>query len=297
MSNRLAVLSRLLVTLMAGGLAYVVTNLYDMPGAWRATLAVVIASAVLIIQYVVDMERRIMALDQDLHDYHEKMRELVSGSFASINEATRLFGMVEGSALRTDEVTRLARGATQVGAGGPDLMRTFARAEMDRLASLMEDMNQGIVDHDGEDHEWLVTLTQCAVSSIDAVSPAADRGFWTTTTGRRYLWAQREAIQTRGVRIRRIFLVATSDEVDADLELQRESHQNLGIEVRVLAVSDLPATTNRGPSSDFIVFDDSLTYEVGLDLDGRNARTTLNLRADRVAERRERFTEFWEAAQ
>lgn len=96
MSNRLAVLSRLLVTLMAGGLAYVVTNLYDMPGAWRATLAVVIASAVLIIQYVVDMERRIMALDQDLHDYHEKMRELVSGSFASINEATRLSGWSRG---------------------------------------------------------------------------------------------------------------------------------------------------------------------------------------------------------
>ncbi|MEU2157936.1 DUF6879 family protein [Streptomyces sp. NPDC019396] len=288
-------LLKTLITVVIGGFTYALTNATDQPEVWKLTASIFLGGAAMIIQYMVDFERRLGAVESSLTVHNSEMKGLVAEGFAKINQATELFGLVEGSALRPDGVTRLVRNATSVGSDGPPIIRAFAQAEINRLATLMANLNQQHTDYDGEDHDWIVSLTQCASGSIDATSTSVDHDFWPSELGQRYLRAQRDAIRSRGVRIRRLFIVNTPDQIDRALEKLVERQQSLGIHVRVLALSQLPPEAGIDTTNDFIVFDDSLSYEVEPDLQGMNAKTTLDLREDRVARRVKRFEELWEA--
>ncbi|MEU3979109.1 DUF6879 family protein [Streptomyces sp. NPDC026672] len=295
MSNRLMLTTRALVTVIVGGGAYLVAGAFDQPVAWRVTLAVVVGGVALIVQFMLDFDQRIGALGEDLRRDREETRELVDDSFTRISQATELFGQVETSALRADGVVRLVNSATNVDSSAPGIVRVFAQEEVRRLTDLLENMSRNVVDREGEDHEWIVTLTRCTVATINAVSTSIDRDFWDGETGRRYLSAQREAIQTRGVRIRRVFLVAAPADVDEVLERQFENQQSLGIDVRVLVLDSVPSSVRLDVTRDFVVFDEQLSYEVVFDLQGINA-TTLNFLTERVEQRVKRFSELWEAA-
>ncbi|NJQ02365.1 DUF6879 family protein [Streptomyces zingiberis] len=290
-------LLKTLITAVVGGFTYALTNATEQPEVWKLTASIFLGGAAMIIQYMIDFERRLGAVEHSLTVHNGEMKELVAEGFAKINQATELFGLVEGSALRADGVTRLVRNATAVGSEGPDIMKAFAQAEVHRLATLMADLNQKHADYDGEDHDWIVTLTQCATATIDATSTSVDDDFWPTELGQRYLRAQRDAIREHGVRIRRLFIVNTPREVDEELLQVVEHQKGLGIEVRVLALSELPPTAGIDTTNDFIVFDGELSYEVEPDLTGINAKTTLELREDRVARRVRRFKELWRAGE
>lgn len=288
-------LLKVVVTAVVGGITYGLTNATDQPEVWKLTASIFLGGATMIIQYLIDFERRLGTVESNLTDHNAEMKELVAKGFAKINEATELFGLVEGSTLRPDGVTKLVRGATIAGSEGPGILKAFARAEVNRLATLMSNLNQKHHDYDGEDHEWIVTLTECASTSIDATSTRVDHNFWPSELGQRYLRVQRDAILTRAIRIRRLFIVNTPDEVDEDLEQVVEHQQSVGIEVRVLAMSQLSSIARMDTTNDVILFDESLCYEIEPDLTGMNARTIIDLREDRVARRIKRFEELWEA--
>ncbi|MCC3654562.1 MULTISPECIES: DUF6879 family protein [Streptomyces] len=290
-------LLKTVITALIGGFTYALTNAVDQPEVWKLTVSVFVAGAAMIVQYMVDFERRLGAVEHSLTRHNTEMKELVAEGFAKINHATELFGLVEGSALRADGVTRLVRNATMVGSEGPEIMKAFAQAEVTRLGTLMANLHQKHADYDGEDHDWIVTLTQCASRTIDATSTSVDHDFWPTELGQRYLRAQRDAIHEHGVSIRRLFIVNTPQEIDEELLQLVEHQKGLGIEVRVLALSELPPTAGIDTTNDFIVFDHSLSYEVEPDLRGMNAKTTLDLRDDRVARRVKRFEELWKAGE
>lgn len=291
------VLFKTLVTALVGGLTYVLTDVTDQPEVWKLTSSIFLGGAALIIQYMTDFERRLASVEDTLATHNTEMKELVANGFARINEVTELFGLVDRSALPPERVTRLIRSATMVGSGAPVIMQAFARREVDRLTSLMENLVQKLVDYEGEDHDWIVTLTGCASATIDATSTLVDRDFWPSELGQRYLRAQRDAIEQHGVQIRRLFIIEKPEDNTMELGQLCDDQQSLGIEVRVLALSDLSPIARMDETNDFIVFDETLSYEIGSDLRGVNTKTLMDLRTDRVAKRVQRFRTLWEAGQ
>lgn len=259
-------LLKTLVTTVAGGATYALTNIANQPEVWKLTASIFLGGAVLIIQYMVDFERRLGSVENTLSVHNSEMKDLVHDGFARINEVTELFGLVDRSALQTEKVTKLLLSATQAGSAAPPIMQSFITRQISGLTDLMEALSRKLVDYEGEDHDWIVALTQCASSTIDATSTPVDRDFWGSELGQRYLRAQRDAIKERQVRIRRLFIVRKPEDNGPELGQLCDDQQSLGIEVRVLVLSELSPIVRMDETDDFIVFDDSMSYEIGADL-------------------------------
>ncbi|MGW0943423.1 DUF6879 family protein [Streptomyces sp. NPDC002623] len=270
-----AAAQQLMVAALAGGVAYLLA------GSFPA--AVLCAGLLLVLQVLVSLTQRL-----------DDLKDTVDQRFADMGEATKLFGEVER--LRGDGVPRLAARATEVFSTGPDILHEFACVEIDRLAGLMEDLTNRRAECAGENHDWLLTLTRCARGSIDAVSTAVvDDGFWATEAAGRYLTAQCEAIRHRGVQVRRLFVVRGPEE-SAALEPICAEQRETGIQVRVLDLEQLPLHLRRGRTTDCIVFDGVLMYEIHADPLSLNTSTTVNVRADEIEPPARRFGILWEEA-
>ncbi|MFE7077434.1 hypothetical protein ACFU96_45895 [Streptomyces sp. NPDC057620] len=302
-------LLKILITALVAVLAYVLTNLLEQKQdeVWKLTVSVVIGGAALIVQYLVDFERRLTEIEsgqitriremkESLSAHYRAMTELVDDRFARISEATELFSQVDRSVLRSDGVTKLARSTTKVGQLENQLVEKFADTAIGRLATLMEDLSSRRADCLGENNDWLIDLTKCVENSLVATSTSVDRGFWNSEPAKRYLEAQSDAIG-RGVKVQRLFVVNTPADIDTELREICESQKLLNIDASIVALSDLPHRVQLGTTSDFIVFDEVLTYETGQDTLDVNAKTTLDGRPEHVSRCLKRFNELWGATQ
>lgn len=294
---------RTLSTCAAAALAVLLGRATHQSPGTDLTVAVAAAGITLIVEFLVSFERRLVGLEGELDRHTTQMGRLVATSFAQISEATKLFARVDGSRLRADAVTQLVRHATEIGADGPEIVHAFAQNEFERLSNLLRGLQGGEATYDGEDHDWLLNLCTSASATIDATSTAVDVGFWRTELGLRYLAAQREAIE-RGVKVRRLFILE-SPEPAAMEEIQRVCQQQaaLGVAVKLVTTNELPASVKLDPMFDFIVFDQSLSYEVtpGLPIEHTShpviANTRLVLRPDRVGRRVKRFNDLWNVSE
>lgn len=276
---------KLLVTVVVGGVVYLLTNVIssDDDGPWQLVLSVLCGGIVLIVQFLVSFVNQMHAV-----------KTSVDRRFADIGKATKLFNEVEK--LRGDGVPRLAENATKVVSMGPEILHAFAHAEIDRLAGVMEDLTSSTAETPGENHDWLMMLTKCAKISIDAISTSVvDDGFWSSEPASRYLTAQREGIIERGITVRRLFIVKENQE-RAALAPICEEQRDMRIKVRVVALEQLPAHLRRGKMIDFIVFDKALSYEIHPDQLGLNSSTAVNARSELVQPLLRRFEQLWEAA-
>ncbi|WP_432190961.1 DUF6879 family protein [Streptomyces sp. bgisy027] len=246
---------------------------------WEWTMSIVLGCAVLIVQYLVDFGERFEKVDQ---------------GFAEILAATELFSQVDGSVLRSEEVTRLVLGYTKVREQGGDIMQAFAEKELGRLAKMMEGLGSGSADCPGENHEWLIDITDCVKMTLDATSTSVDREFWNSGPAERYLAAQEKAIKRRGVEIRRLFIVRDPDEVTPELRALCDSHRRRGIDARI-AVRSLMESSPR--VSDFIVFDGELCHETKPDQENNPDSTLLNAEPDHIEDHITQFTELWAEAE
>ncbi|WP_251096670.1 DUF6879 family protein [Streptomyces sp. Caat 7-52] len=222
------------------------------------------------------------------------LRQTVDRRFTDISAATRLFAQVEK--LRGDGVPRLVD-ATKVLCAGPDILREFVYAEIDRLAAHLGDLTGFVTECPGENHDWLLTLTRCTKKSIDAVSTTTvvDNYLGSTGSAGRYLAAQGEAIE-RGASVRRLFVVQRPAQAAALVPLctaQRE----VGVQVRVAVMEKLPPSLRRGAMIDFVVFDGALSYEVRFDPLGSDCSTRINAHAHRVEPFVSRFDLLWNATE
>jgi hypothetical protein len=279
------VTQKLLVTAVVGGVVYLLTNvlLPSEDGPWQLVLSVLCGGFVLVVQFLASFVSQLHAV-----------KDSVDRRFADIGKATKLFNEVEK--LRGDGVPRLAEQATKVVAMGPDILHGFAHAEIDRLASQMEDFTNLSAECPGENHDWLMTLTKCAMHSIDAISTSVvDDGFWSSEPAGRYLTAQREAILERGIRVRRLFIVKRREEF-RELAPICDEQREMGIDVRVVALEELQPYFRRGRMIDFIVFDQELSYEIHADQLNVNSSTTINARANEVQPLIRRFNLLWDEA-
>ncbi|CAL9545338.1 hypothetical protein SUDANB176_04330 [Streptomyces sp. enrichment culture] len=269
------VLVRVLVTAVLGGTTYLITNLADQPEIWKITLSVFIAGASLIVQQLADFDRR---LERGLSGF---------------NETTRLFSRLDTSPVGAEEVRHLADNVAALGPGRPDFFYAFVRSEIRRTAELMDSLKGHHADYRGEDRDWLLSLTRCAGASIDAVSTSVDRGFWETDLGRHYEAAQEEAVQ-RGVRVRRLIILNTPGDLDADVEELKDRQKSLGVDVRVLVLSTLEARERRDAVKNFVVFDDAISYEMTTeDSDPSRIYETSLITGERASQRSRRFDAWW----
>ncbi|MFF3938057.1 hypothetical protein [Streptomyces phaeofaciens] len=283
--NARHVTQKLLVTVVVGGVVYLLTNVIssDDEGPWQLVLSVLCGGIVLIVQFLVSFVNQMHAV-----------KDSVDKRFADIGRATKLFNEVEK--LRDDGVPRLAENATKLVSTGPRILHDFANEEINRLAGVMEDLTSFSAETPGENHDWLMTLTKCTSTSIDAISTSVvDDGFWSSEPASRYLTAQREGIVERDITVRRLFIVKENQE-RAALDPICEEQRDMRIKVRVVALEQLPAHLRRGKMIDFIVFDKALSYEIHPDQLGLNSSTAVNARPELVQPLLRRFEQLWEAA-
>lgn len=303
------VLMKTLVTSVVFVIALLVTNAVDAhQGAgdvWNLTASIVIGGAALIVQYLVDFEKRLVEIEgsqaeliRDVKDnlisHHVSLTTLVDDRFRQINAATELFSNVDRSVLRSDAVIKLARRATECGELNNETVKTFASEEIERLAGLLENLSNRSADCLGENQDWLIDLTRCIKHSLDATSTSVDRHFWGSEPAARYLEAQSDAL-ARGVEVRRLFLVDDEQQIDAEVLALCANQRALGLDARVVALSQLPPWARLGTQCDFIIFDRELSYEIDQDTKDVNAKTTLNARPAHVEHRLRQFTRLWDA--
>jgi hypothetical protein len=304
-----SMLRKLLVTVVAGILAYFLADLTKQSRAWVWALTIFVAGVLLVIQFLIDFERRLTAVERAEISHTQDIRTLVEEGFSKINEATELFGLVEASALRTDVVTQLVRNSTELEPSTPPLVYRFAQSEIGRMSQFLKELKDGDASYDGEDRDWLLGLARNAKMSIDATSLTTvdaggrgfDGGFWETDLGQRYLETQREVAQ-RQVKIRRVFILDRLELASDSNFLQMLRLQaNMNIEVRILDAAAIPAV-RKSSLFDFILFDSVISYEVtpASRVDEAMRPTILNtrlvLRPDRVEDRIDRFRDLWASA-
>lgn len=294
-----SILLKTLVTVVVATIAYVITNLINQSqdDLWKLAVSIVIGGVVLTVQYMIDFERRMASMEAALGTRHRDLKSLVSEKFGQVSEVTGIFDGLDRASLDTDTVKLLLRSATEVQSQGPDILKAFAHAELTRLASVMVDLAGQTVGWQGENDDSLISLTRCAALSMDATSVVVGRqDFWATESEQRYLREQTDAIQQRGVRMRRLFVVQRPDDIDGRLAEIHSNQSRMGIETRVVVVSELPSDIRWGTMDDFVIFDNELCYEIDQDHVRENTITTLNARGPHVLHRIRRFNELWDAA-
>jgi hypothetical protein len=283
-------LIKIIVTAVAGGLTYLLTNTTNQPGIWQLTMSVFVGGTVLVVQFLID------AAEQS-----RRTGDLVQG----MNEAVTLLARGEG-VLGSDSLTRLVKAAAAI-ERREDLQLRFAEQQVEVLTNLFKGLKAERASHEGENPDWLLGLTQIASLSIDATSLTSfgkyqgyvDEGeFWSSELGRRYLIRQRMAIE-RNVRIRRLF-VLTDTTVDRDkLPELLEPHQKVGVEIRIIHLNQVDFLHN---VADFIIFDQKISYEFQTSQAAREntipmlETVALMVNPEHLQRRRRDFEALWAAA-
>lgn len=302
---------KVVITVITGGLTYLLTNLTGQLQIWQLTMTIFVGGVTLVVQFLIDFDRQLVLL-KDAQSAHAGATErIVDRGFASINEATELFSQVEKTVLRPEGVIHLVTYAADI---SPDeaLLHRLVETEIERLSNLLRGFcDESTVSYAGEDRDWLLGLTAAVRETVDATSMTTltgrlrglvDDGIWTTDLGQRYLEAQRKAIEDHAVRIRRLFIL--DDDValdDAGLSELIRPHSEIGVETRVLIPSKVPYLV-RSSMFDFIVFDGRVSYEpssastFAIGTRPVVMNTALVTRKSTVAERILRFEKLWKAA-
>jgi hypothetical protein len=291
---------KIFYTAASGVLTFLITNALEQPIATSVTLSILIGGIALMVRFLVDFERRLAVVEALARSGQKRMEHLVGEAFSKIDDATELFRLIEASKLPPGLVEGLVRHSTKITPSSPSIVYRFVEAELRDMSECLKQLSEGgTVTYYGEDRDWLLGLTAYATTSIDAISMASvDRGLWYSEIGQRYMEAQRLAVE-RQVAIRRIFILEPDD--DADIEWACSEQRKVGIHVRVLERSGIPAAL-KVQVLDFIIFDQVISYETTpaaavTDTDRPAvAETQLVLREHRVRDRVRVFEALWAAA-
>ena len=303
-----SVVRKIIITVLVGVISFPITDLIFSSLPAQFAMATAFGSVVLLIQFLLDFEKRLAQVERGQVESTAEVQRTVARSFSNINEATRLYARSETVGLKGNAVVRLAQSATEVNAELTRLTATLAESEIDRVTAFLQGLANHEATYDGEDQDWLLTLTRNAVTSIDAISlPAVDfamnncHGFWESDLGFRYLELQRDAIQ-RNVVVRRLFVVESAAMMaDPTFQDIYRSQLNVGVDVRLLHPPAVPQVI-RGSLFDVVLFDNTISREVTpwMHVPKGEGPTILSTRLTthpvRVAERIERFRKIWSSA-
>lgn len=279
-------LVRIFIGLAIGAGVWALTQYFDLPGADPATdnalslgISVFVGGVVLVVELLLGVE-------QQMH---------------AINREAGLYGMIKASDFNAEEIRTFVDNLAPIRRTKPPLIINFATAEINRLSGSLEELGRHAdLTYDGEDRDWLLSLTQAASKSIWATSRGhVDKALWGSEFGQRYLEAQKEAIK-RGVEVRRIFIVDQPQQRNnADFDDVLREQAEARVEVRTIYPERVRAT-DRALLIDFIVFDGVLVYHSEVTGSGDTTRiieTRLITEPSKVARQGvQRFTDLWDLA-
>ncbi|MET3422198.1 hypothetical protein BJ973_001410 [Actinoplanes tereljensis] len=296
-----SVIRTAMVTVASGGVTFLITNGLRQDAGISIMLSILIGGIALMVRFLVDFEKRLLAVEKLEKDGMADVKRLIGDAFSEISEATALFGLIEASALQTDLVTQLVRNSTQISPNSPPIVYQFAQAKIKEMSEFLKQLAEGgTTTYYGEDRDWLLGLTKTATKSIDAISMAAvDHDLWESEIGQRYLDAQRRAAGD-GKRVRRIFVLDDPEMAD-DPRLRQVYEEQSGMKIRVRLLDWAKVLTPlRVQVRDLIIFDEILAYETmpttGDPRRAQVAETRLVLTSSRVREYADLFEELWEAS-
>lgn len=290
---------KILVTVVVSTGIYALTELLNLTGdkLWQIAVSVVIGGSVFIVQYLIDFERR---LDTVETGHREHSREL-GVQFNQLSEAAGLLSDLDEAGMSTGDARRLIKSLSRVGQQGPEIVKAFARSEVESLASVVTDLTGMTAHWPRDNNEWLIRLTECARRTIDATSSSVDQPFWNTDSAGPYLDAQAEAMRARGVTIRRLFMIKEEERTNPDF-MRRftrlcQAQRDVGISVRFLS---LPLPDGSSPRSvvarDVVIFDSELYLEFEPDRQEGNVQTRLDADGRRVDGQVRTFNALWATA-
>ncbi|MFH9547689.1 DUF6879 family protein [Streptomyces sp. NPDC017435] len=289
-------LLKTLITVVVSMVAYGIADLLDLSQdvLEKIGMSIGIGGLTLIVQHMVDFERRLASMETG---QRTRTRELYD-NLHQLSEAAGLLSELDQAGMSASDAKRLINSASLVGQQGPEIVKAFARAEIQSLASVITDLTGMAAHWRRDNNEPLIRLTECAQRTIDATSSTFGLAFWDTDLAGHYLDAQIEAMRARGVSIRRLFMINLAEESDPDfmarfMELCQEQ-RDLGIRVRFVVLS--PQRRIRAAARDIVIFDDTLYLEFEPDLQQSNLQTRLDADAPRVDEQVGHFNDLWQAA-
>jgi hypothetical protein len=285
-----------------------------------ATIAVVAGGVALVADLLREFAAGLALLEQRAREYAEsaggaieraatQIRDDVDRRFAQLTNVPEAFGLRPLGNTRATELVKVVQNAYAFEHRASPLANAFVLAEAQRFNLLLHQLRAGEGTYDGEDRDWLLTLTRACARSLDATSLTTtdaggrlrfDGGFWESDLGLHYLESQADAVN-RGVAVRRVFILE-NPKVSEDPAYQEmcERQRRLGFEIRYLA-PDMVSANLHNKLDDFIVFDNEISYEVVASLAPADARpvissTHLVLNRSLVAKRVRQFAEIWDAA-
>jgi hypothetical protein len=286
------ILIKIMVTAIAGGLTYLLTNATEQPEIWQLTMSIFVGCVVLVVQFLIESAANARRLSAKV--------DMVS------HAATHLAAADEH--LDSSDLTQLVLAASRIDRR-EDLQIRFASHQIKSLVELFNGFVSGRADHEGEDPDWLLGLTDTAAISIDATSMTSfDRAgrfvdggeFWASDLGLRYLDRQRRAIE-RNVHVRRLFLLSEKATDPGQVKELLEPHEKIGVETRILRFGET-SFLHRKFLDDFILFDRQISYEfhttpaLSEDVTPLIANVALVSDARFVKRRYDQFEELWAAA-
>jgi hypothetical protein len=305
-----SVATKIAITTVVGAVSFPLTNLLFSSLSGQLAMSVGIGGLILIVQFLVEFESRLSSVESSQRENLAAMRSTIDIGFANLNYATQLVVGVEQAGVRSESMTELVRQAAELGPDTPPLVSAFVQSEIIRMTRLLHEVAEHEVNYDGEDRDLMLSLTGAVVRSIDATSLSTvdagekgyDAGFWSSDLGFRYLGAQHTAMR-RGVRVRRVFILGNADIADDGVfrDMCRWQSQ-LGVEIRILYPDSIPKDM-KSYLWDFILFDDTVSYEVtpAAQFDMAAGPVILHTRivmeSDKVKQRVERYRALWAAAE
>jgi hypothetical protein len=294
---------RTVVTAVAGGISFAMTNLVTDDQLLQLALSITVGGIVLLLQLLIDVEDRLTAVDAGFRTLSDDVEITVKDAIAEVGDVTALLVQAEDCGIPPVLVREVVRAVVGVGSDVPLLAKAVLLDEASRLRDVAVGLKKGVVERDGEDRDRLLALTRTAARTIDAISLQVvdGREFWSSGLGNNYLAVQREAV-ARDVRIRRVFVFYRLP-ADGPFELPGEvfeRHRAHGIDVRVLLPDEIPDPF-RNDLRDVIVFDGEVSYETVSanhtgDHGGEIRSNKIEIKQADVTKRCDHFEQLWSAA-
>ena len=328
-----SVLRKTFITVVSGGLSLGCAMLVANASIVAAlTISIVIGGVALVVDYLIEVESTLKTIESESHqaiseiserllsenqaivrqveEAHTKLGERIDDRLSLLMSIPELFNLQRKRPSTAQSMVKVVRDAYSYERQASPLSTKFLEKKTTDFANLLRGLRAGYATYNGEDFDWMMTLTQACERTIDATSSTATDsggrlkyagGFWDSNQGLLYMEAQRQAVQDRRVRVRRLFILEYSQLTADPFYVQLcDRQRRAGFEIRYLT-RDMCRPELLNQLDDFIIYDNELSYEtVPTPGPGEDrptiSRTEVIVDRDLVGRRARQFAALWDAA-
>ena len=327
------VLRKVIIAVVSGGLSLGCALLASSASIVAAiTISIVISGVALVVDYLIEVEAVLRTIESDSRDSieeiagrlvieneavvrqveeaHAKLFERIDDRLSLLMSVPELFNLQRKRPSTAQSMVKVVRDAYSYERQASPLSTKFLEKKTTDFANLLRGLRAGYATYNGEDFDWMMTLAHACERNIDATSSTATDsggrlryggGFWDSNQGLLYMEAQRQAVEERRVRVRRLFILEFAQLTGDPFYLELcERQRRAGFEIRYLT-RDMCRPELLNQLDDFIIFDNELSYEtVPTPTPGEDrptiSRTEVVVDRDLVGRRVRQFARLWDAA-